>query len=453
MRTYRTHRSSIYIALASSLAVASFVACSSGSRRPTRGVDIRFEIARSALNLDGYAMHPLHIGLKLSGPSEVSFKDAVQAGQMVSLELPVGTVKIESVALMFAIPQGSSVMTEICQKGSGTGPRIYSAVASAPFEVTPTTSEVPVTFPALTNLVDQQLGFYVTDDQGGPALGAKVYVLDPVSEKPIIDPCTGQPFSKDTASNGKVAIDFPFFAGSALSIAVEHNGRRIPFRVEIANINPSVPTFASFKLNMANASTETMSGDFNGNGLDDATDFTRGLRPFHNESSYPTSSSTSTYTGGPSYPPIATSTSPDTNTYSGTNTYYGTETSTYSYTWTGTDSYTYTGSSSGTWTGTGTSVATLYNVTSFTATGGNQPGAVSLNWTYPSDVSEYLSVEIRRAEGNVAPADCVGGLQVYASAGPFTGLANTNGSHMDFSSTTPGGVYSYRFCVHGTALE
>lgn len=306
-------------------------ACAGNSKTKHRQVGLRFELSQDAMNLDGFDIYPIHIGLKLTGPSEVHFKDAVQPGQPISLELPVGNVMVEALALAIAVPQGGSVTSTMCDKTTTSKEaKFYAAVASSPFEVQATTSEVPVVFSSLKNVANQKIGIFVTDDQGAPALGAKIMVIEPLSEKPIIDPCLGVEFYKETASTGKIGFDFPFFAGSALTVSVDHNGRKIPFKLEMANIDPAIVSFGSFRLSMANSMVEKMAGDFNGNGIDDATDFAQGVHPYRVDGGGSGSStSTSTYTSSP----ISTSTgtsvvtvtpTPSTSTTTSTSTALGT---------------------------------------------------------------------------------------------------------------------------------
>lgn len=82
-------------------------------------------------------------------------------------------------------------------------------------------------------------------------------------------------------------------------------------------------------------------------------------------------------------------------------------------------------------------------VSPFNASSGNSLGSVKLVFSLPSTVTGWNKIEVRRASGATAPADCSSGTLVYTWNSPFT--ANTKIVGND--SGTSGSYYSYRACV------
>lgn len=81
-------------------------------------------------------------------------------------------------------------------------------------------------------------------------------------------------------------------------------------------------------------------------------------------------------------------------------------------------------------------------LTSFTASNGGNiaPGSILVSYTFPADVSDYSSVEIKRASGATAP-ECNGGIRVQR----LTQFAT--GSFLD-DTKQPGETFSYRACIY-----
>lgn len=218
-----------------------------------------------ALQVAAMTYHPWHVALRVTGPNGYSQAIIVKPGQSeVALEVPVGTVKVEGVVLGMPLPVGKT-LAEMCSSrrfalqtvtdasratsspsgGSGSSGNdgsgdvgnegIYVSTVSTSVNVTTTTAELPVSFAPLKYAPGVAFGLRLFDGVA-PVPGAVVRFVDGFAHKPILDPCTGEPFTATADAKGRIANGIPHAEGARNAIAMAlPRGQVAPLPLDSSN--------------------------------------------------------------------------------------------------------------------------------------------------------------------------------------------------------------------------
>lgn len=265
--------------LVSAVGLIAAIGCSERGQKDSRksGLGIAIETPRLApgtkLNLDGdYVIRPLHVSMHLKGNEAFDFRDAL--GPSISLDVPVGQLQVRTGFLALATARGDMSATN-CEEQMKNAKPAYSETTFTT-DITPATNEVTFSYPSLKVFPDQSVGIKVSMG-GRPAANATMTLIDPISRKPILNPCNNEAFRKSTDSEGRMTLHFPFYgSGGTMAAAFDFEGRHAEFVFQAPN--PDVAGTLIFNANIENqvASPAAPTDDFDGDGVSNEQEIAAG---------------------------------------------------------------------------------------------------------------------------------------------------------------------------------
>lgn len=200
---------------------------------------------QQSLNLaDGISqpkLVPLHIALEVRSGGKSYFRDVVKDGEEIIVDLPIGEVEARALVLIdarppnwrdfcglksapspspYPSPASSASPSETADPGNQHGGTTYVAAVEQKFSVTQDTSELGIRLGDLQEVGWRKLVAKLPPSLAGKgsANNARIVYADAIARRPIIDPCSGEPFSDKSSDDFTILAvpktEHPALAGS-----------------------------------------------------------------------------------------------------------------------------------------------------------------------------------------------------------------------------------------------
>lgn len=255
--------------------------CQSDVQKSRDGLALDFQLPRleDELSLsNGAAASVLSVALSISSESGYEEVQEISTSKTVSFTVPIDVpLRIKGNILAKAVADGST-KEQGCAGNSSNGFDVNSKFYFSSLNTSATVSSaqefLTITYPPYVAATNRRVALTLLDGTKR-VTQTEIFFADSVSHNPIINPCTGKPFSLKTDENGRAVGILPI-SENALELLVN----KVTFR-RVFSRTDALENIATLDLAKSKITTGAPGGDFLGTGTSDADKVTKNISPFY----------------------------------------------------------------------------------------------------------------------------------------------------------------------------